>query len=424
MKFILALFLFLNLSFAFSQSNDACLNKLNSLYNEKQYFKLKNNLKSSENSLDEVQRLYFNSLILSAFNRPSESNGFIDELLNDFSGQLSDSMKVNLLNSKLLNCINLYLYKEALNVTEQLLTEHKPLIENKEIEDLENSALIWKAASNVAPQTISKTGDTKLNIKQDLAGLPNIKVKINNQEEEFIFDTGANFSTVSNSIAKKLGMNFLNGKVEVGTSTGSKVNSELAYGDTVRIGNMIFTNVLFLVLPDEDLSFGNGAYVIKGIIGFPVIEDMKQITLSEKEIFIPAETDKSVYNNLSMDGLIPMIETILNSDTLIFSFDTGAKGTMLYFKYYEDNKTDIESNYKPEDIKFSGAGGEVIMKGFNLNGMKFEIASGKAELDNISLISEHFTDHDEFVYGNLGNDFIKKFSKMTINFENMYVDFE
>jgi len=333
-------------------------------------------------------------------------------------------MKVNLLNSKLLNCINLHLYKEALNVTEKLLTEYNLHIEQDEIDELKNSALIWKAASDVGIQTVTRNGDTKLDIKKDIAGLTNIKVSTNNIEEEFIFDTGANFSTVSRSIAEKLGMNFLKGNVEVGTATGLKVNSELAYADTIKIGNMIFTNVIFLVLPDKDLSFADGFYVIKGIIGFPVIEDMNQVTLSEKEIFIPAEPERSAYNNLSMNGLIPIIETIVDSDTLTFSFDTGAKNTMLYSNYYESNRTHIDSNYLLQDINFGGAGGEVIMKGFILNGLRFEIASGKVSLDNISLISEHFTDNDEFVFGNLGNDFIKKFKKMTINFEYMYVDFE
>lgn len=424
MKIILTFLLFINLTFAYSQTNEAAFNKLTSFYNNKQYFKLKNILKTDGSSLDKIQREYFNSLVLCVFNKPSESNGFINELLKEYPEDLSDSMKVNLLNSKLLNCINLYLYEDAFNVTEELLTRYKTLIDQDGIDELENSALIWKAASGVAPQTVSKTGDTKLDIKRDLAGLANIKVSINNIEEDFIFDTGANFSTVSNSFAKKLGMNFLQGNVEVGTSTDMKVNAELAFVDSLRIGNIIFTNAMFLVLPDKDLTFADGAYVINGIIGFPVIEDMKQITLSEKEIFIPALSDRSMYNNLSMNGLIPIIETIIDSDTLILSFDTGAKSTMLYSLYFQNNKTDVENNYSLEDIKFGGAGGVTIMKGYNLNGLNFEIASGNVNLDSVSLIREHFTDNDEFVYGNLGNDFIKKFSKMTINFENMYVDFE
>ena len=424
MKILFSILLIFNSLFLYSQTDNSTYNNLSYLFNQKQYFKLKDNLKFDKSALNKYQLEYFNALTLSVFNKPAESNGFINELLNDHSNELSDSMKINLLNSKLLNCINLYQYEEALNVTEKLLAEFKPLLKKDETDELINSALIWKAASDLAPQTISKTGDTRIESRKDMAGLTNIKVNVNSNEEEFIFDTGANFSTVSNSIAKKLGMEFLTGTVEVGTSTGLKVNAELAYADTLRIGNMIFTNVLFLVLPDKDLSFADGAYVIKGIIGFPVIKDMKQITLSENEIFIPEITENSFYDNLSMNGLIPLIQTIVDSDTLIFSFDTGARKTMLYTLYYEKYRSGVDSNYTLLDIKFGGAGGEVIMKGFNLNKLNFEIASGKVTLDSISLIREHFTDNDEFIYGNLGNDFIKSFREMTINFENMYVDFK
>jgi hypothetical protein len=210
MKILFSILLIFNSLFLYSQTDNSTYNNLSYLFNQKQYFKLKDNLKFDKSALNKYQLEYFNALTLSVFNKPAESNGFINELLNDHSNELSDSMKINLLNSKLLNCINLYQYEEALNVTEKLLAEFKPLLKKDETDELINSALIWKAASDLAPQTISKTGDTRLESRKDIAGLTNIKVNVNSNEEEFIFDTGANFSTVSNSIAKKLGMEFFN----------------------------------------------------------------------------------------------------------------------------------------------------------------------------------------------------------------------
>lgn len=64
-------------------------------------------------------------------------------------------------------------------------------------------------------------------------------------EEEFIFDTGANFSTVSESFAKKIGLIFLEGKIDVGTATSIEVSSKLAYATSLKIGNLNYSNVLF-----------------------------------------------------------------------------------------------------------------------------------------------------------------------------------
>ena len=408
----------------YSQTESILFNKLNSLYNQKQFFRLRTELKSQSNLLNESEKDYFNSLTKSVFNKPEESNRIIDKLMKENPDKLTDSMIVELLECRLINSVNLFDYSEAGKTTELLLSKYGKLIEPDDIKDFENSALIWKAGSDLKGQKVTITGDTRLELKRDLANLANIKVNIYNFEEDFIFDTGANFSTVSKSFAVKLGLKFIEGTIDVGTSTDKKVKSEIAYADSLRIGNLSFENVAFLVLPDEDLTFAGGMYVINGIIGFPVIKEMKEIVISEKEIFIPAESVSSSYENLTLDGFIPLVETIVNSDTLIFSFDTGARSTIMYFPYYEKNKSEIDKLYMPEDIEFAGAGGETVVKGFNLNNMDFQIASGKTMLNEVSLLSKHIKDNDEFIYGNLGGDFIGKFSKMIINFDKMYVEFE
>ncbi|MEO8665462.1 MAG: retropepsin-like aspartic protease [Ignavibacteria bacterium] len=423
MKIIFTLLLSFISAITFGQDKDIP-QTLNKLYNGKQFFKLRSELDKEISMIDEIQKEYFQSLVFSIFNRPAESNTLIDKLLNNNKGSLTDSMIVELYKSKLVNSVNLFLYDDALKTTEIILSQYKYLIEKEHFEDFENTNQIWKASAGLSPQTVTITGDTKLTVKKDMAGLTNVKVSINGNEEEFVFDTGANFSTITNTFAKKLGLKFLKGSLDVGTTTDMKVKSDLAYADSLSIGKMNFRNVLFLVFPDEALSFGNGVYVINGVIGFPVIKEMKEISLSENEIFIPLIRDKSSNRNLALDGFLPLIETIVNDDTLVFSFDTGAKATMMYQPYYEANKSDIESKYEIGDIRIGGAGGEVTLKGFKLNDMNFKIGSGNAVLNDVVLLSTQIKDDDEYLYGNLGGDFINKFKKMIIDFEDMFVEFE
>lgn len=423
MKLISVFIFFFFSATLFSQTNEELLHKLNSLYNTKQYFRLKTEI-DNNNTQEKTHQEYFNSLLYCVFNQPIESNILIDKLFSEDTDKLSDSMSVELLKCRLINNVNMFQYEEAQKTTDMILSKYKNLIKPKELEDYENSSLIWKAASGLNPQILKANGDTKIHTKKDLAGLINVKVNINKLEEDFIFDTGANFSTVSKTFANKLKLKFLAGKIDVGTSTDKKVKSEIAYADSLRMGNLIFTNVVFLVLPDEALTFAGGIYVINGIIGFPVIKEMKEISISENEIFIPMFSNKSSYKNMSLDGFLPLIETIVNSDTLIFSFDTGAKKTIMYYPYYEKYKIQIDSTYESQDIKIGGAGGDIVVKGFKLNKMKFQIASVNASMDNISLLSTHIKDNDDFLYGNLGGDFMNKYKKMKINFENMFVDFE
>ena len=426
MKILLSIIFFLYLYPAeiFSQNSKAEINYLNSLYNEKQFFKLKRHLDENAAALNDRHKLYYNALLDNAFNEPEKSNENIDRLFSEYKNDLTDSMKVNLYNSRLVNYVNLFKYKDAFEAGEILLSEHKNLLEQKEIDDLENSSSIFKSGFSLPPQTIEVTGDTRMETKKDLAGLVNIKVGINGNDEDFIFDTGANFSTVSESFAKKIGLVSLEGKLEVGTATSMKVSSGLAYAPSLNIGNFIFKNVLFLVLPDEALSFAGGIYVINGIIGFPVIKEMKEIHLTAGQIYIPEKPKASTYSNLALDGFLPVIETFADSDTLVFSFDTGAKRTIIYYPYYKKYKSVIDSKYEPADINIGGAGGDETLKGYKITEIEFRISDGKTILKNVSLLAEQIKDKDEHLEGNLGGDFFNSFKTMIINFEDMYVELE
>jgi hypothetical protein len=54
---------------------------------------------------------------------------------------------------------------------------------------------------------------------------------------------------------------------------------------------------------------------------------------------------------------------------------------------------------------------------------EFEILDKKAKLENVKLLKEKIKE-DEKVYGNIGQDLITQFQKMTLNFERMFIKFD
>ncbi len=331
---------------------------------------------------------------------------------------------MKLLETRIKNSVNLYDYKDAVYSSEQIIGKFASLLDSNELTEMKNSLVIWKAAENLAVQTIEITGDSKIPVSKDMAGLINVPVNCREMTEDFIFDTGANFSVVSSSYAKKLKMKMLEGELLVGSVTGKKIKSRLAYAELIEIGNMKFRNVLFLVIPDESLTFAGGLYVINGIIGLPVIKEMKELHIRKDELFIPANQTYHALNNLLIDGFVPVIEVVNNNDSLAFTFDTGAKTTMLYSSYYQLNKKVIDSKYKPVEIEIGGAGGTIKVNGFKLNDLIFRIGTSRFRLDKVDLVSERIKDHDKSFYGNLGQDYMSEFSEMILNFKDMYVDFK
>ena len=391
-------------------------------YENKDFFRFNRN--SENGSLNDWQVKYINALKLNLQSKNEGSNSIIADLLANHSAQLADSLKMQLLEVRMKNSVNLYDYNDALFCTNEIVNNYSSLLDSSELFETKNSGVIWQAAEKLKKQSIELSGNSNIPFSRDLAGLINIPVMCNGHTEDFIFDTGANFSVVSSSYAKKLKMIMIGGGVEVGSVTGKKISSKLAYAELIEIGNMKLRNVLFLVMPDESLSFAGGLYVINGIIGLPVIKAMNELHIRKNEIFIPQNTTPSALNNLLIDGFVTIIEVVNKNDSLAFTFDTGAKTTMLFSSFYHLNKSVIDKKYEPEEIEFSGAGGTLKVKGFVLNDLIFKIGNSRVKLDDIKLVPERIKDHDKSYFGNLGQDYMSEFSEMILNFKDMYVDFK
>ena len=407
------------------QDNDIN-NNLNRLYEQRDYFKLKNLLNSSENKIEKWQYLYFKTLVDNAFNRHEESNKTIEEIFKNYSNQINDTITSELLEARLVNSILLFQFKEATETSKKLQTDYKPFLDTNDLEDYINELNIWNALTNVPPQTISKNKDTKIQMTKDWVGLWNIPVTVSDSTYDFIFDTGANISTITKSYAIKLGFKILDTEFDVGTATDIQVKSGLAIADKISLGNITYHNVVFLVLPDDALSFPQINYYINGIIGFPIIEAMEEIHITkEHELFVPLKPKTKNIQNLAFDGLTPIILTTHKNDSLGFAFDSGAMTTFLYLSYYNKYKDEIDSNYEIRTITIGGAGGSIDVKGFILDDINFLISNSKVSLDNVRLIAEEITDNDnsDYFYGNLGQDVISQFDEIVINFESMYIEF-
>lgn len=392
------------------------------LHRSKEIFRFSESMKNIY--LESWQSLYLNAILHHRFNEIQESDLCIDKLLEEHINEIDDSLKLELYETQLHNRVYNHNYKEAERITGIILEGFTGLMDSTEAWETVNANAIWKSARDLPAQTVDFLGDSKIEITRDMAGLQNISVSINGNNEKFIFDTGANFSVVSESCAKKLGLIFLQGSFKVGAVTGSKVDSKLAYAPELSIAEMKFRNVLFLVLPDESLSFAGGLYVINGIIGFPVIKQMAELHFRDEMLFIPQNRGVRNFRNLAFEGFLPVIKVIHRNDSLAFTFDTGARTTLLYKPFLEKYRQDIESKYTLSKIDVGGAGGIKKVKGYNLKDINLNVAGSEANLKEVSLISETMLKNSEYFYGNLGQDFMKQFSEMIINFESMFVEFK
>lgn len=389
---------------------------LDSLYVNHQYFQLREQFRKNSSTLSEKDRLLLQAKIHSVFNDRVASNNLIDRLLKDHMTQLSAIDHIDLLEIRINNSLFLFKYEEALQATQVLLASGL-LRQEEKIKAHRNTEIIYKALQHV-PEQLIRLEKSKLPITKDIAGLFRIPVKLNSTEENVVFDTGANFSVITDSLALESGMKIFGDSFKVKAITGGEVDSQLAIADTLKIGNTVLYNVVFLVFPEASLSFPEANFTIDAILGFPVINALKEIIIVKgEELLITGAPSNPGPQNLALDFLTPIVEVHENGRSLPFSFDTGANSTSLYEDYFQLHKKKIQQKGVRDTLQFGGAGG-VLKTPVYYHSFSGQIGEKIFKLDDVAIHEKNVRD-TRGIYGNLGQDILEQFDTLVIDFEDM-----
>lgn len=396
--------------------------QLHKLANDADYFNLYESFEAHKNIVPKTDSLYFEGILAAAFNQTEASNKAIEAFFAFHKIQYKDSLAIKLLETKLINEINLFEYKNALQTNDTLQKLYEPQFAFDKLDDLKNTYALLKSLENTPKQEFEIAEDAEFPIKKDKAGLSNLEVAFGDKKVDFVFDTGANFSVIQKSVAEAMGLQIIKSKFMVNTASGRKVNSDLALAERLEIGPITLRNVVFLIFEDEDLTFPPIDYEMKGILGFPITRAFEEIRISKESLFIPKDPTDYKLRNLAFDGLIPVVKVDYKADALPFHFNPGAQTTSLYSKFYERYKTEIEAKYSKTNLSLGGPQGQSIIEGYVLDSVDFSVGDSNAQLKNIKLFPVKIGSTD-VQFGNLGQDYIQQFGTMIISFKSASILF-
>lgn len=388
---------------------------LDSLFRNHQYFQLRDTLLSDQIHLNKKEELLLRAKLYSVFNERELSNDLIEQLFSDHGEELSEKERMALLETKVNNSVFLFDYASALKTTEEVLSIDS--LDPEKRKEHQNVIAIYKALEKAPAQTAQVEG-TELPITKDLAGLSRIPVTINQLSLPVVFDTGANFSVITDSLAIQAGIEIIGESFKVKAVTGGEVDSRIGIADSLRLGNTLLENVVFLVFPYESLSFPEANYTIDAILGFPVINGLGEIMLIDGEEFhITATASKFGDHNLALDFLTPIVEVHENGSSLAFTFDTGANSTAFYSEYFNLRRDKILNHGIKDSLRFGGAGGVIKVPVYKVP-FSGRIGDSHFSLDNAAVQQTATRDYPG-IYGNLGQDVLSQFDTLVLDFREM-----
>ena len=388
---------------------------LHSLYLSRHFFALRDQLALPSNVDSNDPRIgLYHAAIQSAFNRPAESNRIIKGLLG--RRNLHFALQMRLLHMKLDNDLRLADYNGALEVADQILTAPTGRGSATPQAYARRMLPLLEALRDTPAQVAEKLGFSRLALGQTRR----IPVEIAGKKRRFALDTGANFSVVMRSEAEKLGLEIRPAKLKVSTSTTKEVLADVAVAEEVVIGKMRYQNVVFLVFPDQDLSFPGGERV-PGLLGFPVVNAMDEVRFRRDDVLeIPQDPPRRSVDNLALNDLEPLVRARYNRDDLLCRLDTGAKKTDFYEPFFRRYRERIEGNGNQVTVTRGGVGGFQDFKAYRLARFLITIAGLDVSLRKVDILTQPTRPpYLNYLDCNVGLDALEQFPAYVLNFRDM-----
>ncbi|MFL5561920.1 MAG: retropepsin-like aspartic protease [Gemmatimonadaceae bacterium] len=381
------------------------------LHHSRQYFELRDRLAHAPDASNPPV-LLARAIVAHAMNRPAESNDALRRL--ERIPGLTDSVAADALELEISNDLRLSDWSAGARAVDALLSG-RFILDSLRTADARNTLRIFHALAGTPAQSMTTTGPTSVSLVHG-----HIPLVVNDSTRDYVFDTGANLSTIMRSEAAAVGLHIIPAGIEVGTSTTARITADLGIADSIRIGAMHFHNVVFLVLDDALLTFPDGFH-IPGIIGFPVIEQMGEIRLGHSTLDVPAVPPGRAQQNLVLDELTLLTPVRWQSRPLLCRLDTGAGRTQVYEPFYRRYRDVIDAGSDTATRKMGSAGGVEQTPVRVSPNVRLTVGDTVASLKTLDVLV-HSIARDEssnYLDCNLGHDVFDQFGQTIVNFRDM-----
>jgi predicted aspartyl protease len=248
-----------------------------------------------------------------------------------------------------------------------------------------------------------------------------VSISINGKPATYMLDSGANFSTMSASEAKTLGLTIHDVGSKGQDATGGDVAFRLAVAPELVIGEMHVSNVAFLVMSDDLQPFVDSPAGERGILGLPVLLALETVRWSRDGSFavgFSAESKDMKKSNICLDGAYIIAEATVQDRTADFVVDTGASHTHLWPSFKQDFATLIASG-QAGATSVTGVGHSVQSDSITVPELKLRLGGFNGALRPATVLLRETTEQSRWYCGNLGLDLLGQATTVTMDFAAM-----
>jgi predicted aspartyl protease len=386
------------------------------LYRVRDFFELRERVGDSQQLPPDAsaELRFYAAAVAHAFNRPQDSTRSL--LALDAGEGLSPQLRGEARRLRMGNHLRLHEYGHALAVAREIVAAPADEHPGRVVTEVRNTAVLLAALEGVPPQRLEVRKASRLNLGLERR----VQLEIGGAKLRFALDTGANFSVIMRSEAERIGLAIRQVGLLVATSTGRTVKADLAVAGSVKMGSAEFENVVFLVFPDQLLTFPDGTR-IPGLVGLPMLEALGEVRFRQDNVMeILSKVPKRKRSNLALFDLEPLVRARWLGQDLVCRLDTGSNRTFFYSPFFERFEDRVYKIGDLQEVKVFGVGGQRRLEAFRVPSMFLNVANADLNLRRVDIYRQPLReDVEEVLHCNLGLDALGEFSYYAINFRGM-----
>lgn len=358
-----------------------------------------------------------------SFNRLENAETAMDSLLQYYKDDLTPEVFIGMSSLRAMNLLNLGQYAQAGRVGEDLINTLK---ESTPFESLYSLVFIERMGKALAKRPLSylerPSHDIIVPMKYDTVGKGHhfyIPVEVNGITKDYIFDTGCAFANmVSEKYAQEVGLEIFADSIPIaGVNIGFV---KLATADSLKIGEMVYHNPIFMVAPPDKLT--DSVFPFDGVLGYHFIRDIKEVIIDHsKSSFIFPYQISNGESNMFFSSNIPHVRIEYKGQPFDIVLDTGSVKTDLgnqFAKMFPEVLLGLEEH----GVRRGGFGGVSQVNVVTLPKFDFRLSGKSVTLENIEVLKDSVVSQP--FPGSLGADFLLSCKRVVINYENAFIYIE
>lgn len=396
--------------------------KMGEILNNGDLFQIKEQYPILKDSVSiEMLNLVSEAQLGIGFNQLERAGVALDSLLQFHQAELGAETSIGMAALQGMNFLNLGMYEQAGKVGECLVNTLKKSVPFEALYSFVFIEKVGKALANV-PKPYLERPDRDITVPSIVETVGRgkhiyIPVEVNGITKNYIFDTGCSFGNfVSEKYAEEVGLKVLADSIPV---SGMEIGFvKLAMADSLRIGELVYHNPVFMVAPPDNEV--DSVFVFDGVLGYHFIRDAREIIIdNEADRFIFPQEISDGEPNMYLSSNTPQVRISYDGHPLDLIFDTGNVKSDLGNKFAETFPDAIEG-LTEQTTSRGGFGGISQTKAVVLPEFRFEVAGSAVTLYNTEVI-KNTESSSQLFSGSLGADFVLSFKRLVINYQSMFI---